>query len=331
MRMKSQYLKQSQVVKCKVCNSPAIARIRYAKINLCSKHFSEFIERKVRRTIKRYKLINEGDKVLIAISGGKDSTALLTILAKLSKIDKFEVIPLHIDLGINEYSEKSKEAVLKLVNTLGMKLVSISLSKVLNTDIPTLARKLRRPTCSVCGVVKRYIINAVAKELKVNKVALGHNADDIIAYTFKAYITQNLESISKLGPKTESINDIAIGRIRPLYEVTEKETLIYVLTNNLPYLHEECPFVSLTSLEFKIKEMFGALESDMPGIKISYLRNLVKNLKFYPEPKTKLGRCKVCGLISSNDICSFCKLTKKALGFYGGPKIMEYIRNVILK
>ena len=317
------------MVKCSLCGEKAIAIIPYARLRLCKKHLMEYVERKVERALKRYKLVNKGWHVLVAVSGGKDSSTLLRILSKLSKKYMFKLTALYIDLGIRVYSDKSKQAVVKLVEQTSTPLIVVNVKEALGYSVPELAWKTRRPVCSVCGVVKRYILNATAIELGAHTIALGHNLDDLIAYVLKEFINQNLGQISKLGPKTETIDGLAIGRIRPLYEVYERESLLYVLASKTPFLPDECPHVRRDSLEFVLKEQLNKLEEKFPGIKMSLARRLALNIDKYPQLQQELSKCKACGLIASGQLCSLCKLTKQALGEPMGPKLRVYIREKI--
>lgn len=317
------------MVKCNLCNEKAIAIIPYARLRLCRKHLMEYVERKVERALKRYKLVNKGWHVIVAVSGGKDSSTLLRILSKLSKKYMFKLTALYIDLGIRVYSDKSKRAVVKLVEQTGTPLIVVNVKEALGYSVPELAWKTRRPVCSVCGVVKRYILNAVAIELEAHAIALGHNLDDLIAYALKEFINQNLDQISKLGPKTETIDKLAVGRIRPLYEVYERESLLYVLASKTPFLPDECPHVRRDSLEFMLKEQLNKLEEKFPGIKMSLARRLALNIDKYPQLQQELSKCKACELIASGQLCSLCKLTKQAIGEPMGLKLRAYIREKI--
>ena len=316
----------SREVRCSICGGKAVAVIHYARLRLCRKHFMEFIERKVERAIRRYRLISNGQRVLAAVSGGKDSSTLLAVLSKLSSKLGFEVIALHINLGIGEYSEKSLRFVRDLARVLGARLVVIDVKEAIGYSIPELAARLRRPICSVCGLVKRYVINAAAIEARADVVALGHNLDDLVAYVLKEFLSQNLQQITKLGPKTESIDGLAVGRVRPLYEVLEKESLIYALVSKVPFIPDECPHVRLSALEFKIKDLMNKLDSEFPGIKISLARRLAKNLGYYPTPEQEVRKCDACRLLASTDLCSFCKATKRVAGSPKGADVREYIR-----
>ncbi len=318
------------MAKCSICGRKAIEKIEYARKYLCSKHYTEFIEEKVRRSIRRYGLIKKGSKILLAVSGGKDSIALLTILSKLSKEIHFKPYVLHIDLGIGKYSAICRKIVEKVVQEVDLPLIIVELKDLLGMGIPELAKKSGRPSCSVCGIVKRYIMNAVAIEMKADAIATGHNLDDIITFILKEFLQQNLDGITKLVPRIDNIDEIAAAKIRPLYEVFERETLIYILINKVEFVKEECPEARTSTLNSVLKNHIYILEEKFPGIKYSFIRSFLRNIDKYPKLyEKKFMKCRICGLISSSIKCSYCRLTEKTHGEPLGMYTREYIRRLL--
>lgn len=315
------------VARCSICGKPAVAYVEYQRKYYCRDHFIEFIEGKVRRTIKRYRMINKGDRIVATISGGKDSATLLSILVKLGEELRFEVIGLHIDLGIGDYSGESREKAEELAKLLGVPLIIFDVSKELGYSVPEIAMRLRRPTCSVCGIIKRYLYNAFGVELRA-KVATGHNADDIMSYALKNFLFQELEQIGKLAPVQEGIPGLAATRIRPLYSVYEKESFLYSLLKRLPFVERECPHARLNSLEFKLKDIINRLEDEWPTLKSGFLSMLAKRSKDYPVKAEKAVPCNVCGLLSSSGRCSFCRLTEKLNGVPMGGVVRRRVREL---
>ncbi len=319
-------------LRCSLCGEPAVTVVRYAKLRLCKKHFVEFIKRRVAKAIERYTLIRSGWRVLIAVSGGKDSSVVLQILSDMSKQLGFEVIAVHIDLGIGEYSRKAREVVEKLCRSLGVPLVVLELRDLVGASLPELAVRSRRPTCSVCGLVKRYLINSVALELKADVVALGHHMDDLLPYVVKNFILQNLGEIGKLGPRTESGEGL-VGRIRPLYEVSEREVALYARIQGLPAVEESCPYtVRGGSVEEEVRRFLNSIEERSPGTKIAFARAIARKVSFYRSKLGgQIGRCRYCGTPTSSDICAFCRLTERSLGRPMGPTVRGRIKEVIEK
>ena len=323
------------MARCSVCGKPAIARVPYARRSFCREHYAEFIESKVERAVRKYKMARPGDLVVAAISGGKDRSALLGTLKAVSERIGFEVVAFHIDLGIGDYSKASRKVAEQLARSLGVPLVVYSLEEEIGAGVPQLAFRLRRPPCSVCGAVKRYLYNAAAIEAGARALATGHNADDIIAFSMKNFLVQDLEAIGKLAPVTPGIPGLAAKRIRPLYTVYEKEAFLYVLARRLPFLHDECPHADLGSLEFNMKRMINKLEEERPSLKLGFLSQLAKRTKDYPKPREDAAPCAACGLISSQGKCSFCRITEKIHGTPLGPvarrRLREMFREVLRK
>jgi uncharacterized protein (TIGR00269 family) len=319
-------------LRCSLCEEPAITLVRYAKLRLCRKHFAEFVRRRVIKTIERYRLVQSGWRVLIAVSGGKDSSALLYILSEVSKQLNFEVVAVHIDLGIGEYSRKSREVVERLCGILGVPLVLLDLKDLIGASLPELVARSRRPACSVRGLVKRYLINSVALELGADAVALGHHMDDLLPYVVKNFITQNLGGIGKPGPRTESEEGL-VGRIRPLYEISEREVALYAYVQELPVVESSCPYtVRGGSIEEEVRKFLNSLEEGSPGIKVAFARALAKNLDFYKgRLPDQLGKCRYCGTPTSAEVCAFCRLTERGLGKPMGPAVRAKIKEIAKK
>jgi len=317
-------------LKCSLCENPAVAVVRYAKLRLCGKHFAEFIRRRVVKTIERYKLVQRGWRVLVAVSGGKDSSVVLQILSDASKHLGFEVEAVHIDLGIGEYSRRAREVAERLCDALGVPLVVLELNDLVGAPLPELVTRSRRPACSVCGLVKRHLINSAALELKADVVALGHHMDDLLPYVVKNFILQNLGDIGKLGPKTESDEGL-VGRIRPLYEVSEREVALYAYTQGLPAVEGSCPYtVKGCSIEEEVRQFLNSIEERNPGIKIAFARAIARNAGFYRSRLAgQVSRCRHCGTPTSGEVCAFCRLTERSLGRPMGPAVRARIREVV--
>ena len=316
------------MAKCRVCGRRAVIKIYYARTALCREHFIQFYERRVERAMTKYGLVGKGWRVLVAVSGGKDSVSLLHVLKRLSDKMGFEVLALHIDLGIGEFSSRALSITEGLCRELSLPLIIFRVRDVLGIGVPELAKLARRPPCSVCGMVKRYVINAVAVEVGADVVATGHNLDDLAANALKEFLNQNLRGVGKLGPKTESISGIAVGRVRPLYDTPEREDLAYALVNKLPFVRTRCPYVAEGSIERYLKRYLNELDALFPGVKVSFMRRLASNLSIYYSEEG-VRKCRYCGLISSGDVCTYCKVTARGLGGPAGPKTREYIKLLV--
>jgi len=195
------------------------------------------IEKRVRRLVGKaiceYNLLQEGDRVLVGISGGKDSLSMLKILAEREKIApiKYELFPLLVDLGFGPLPEEELKA---FVESLGLKLL------IKRTDIGPKSHNssLRETPCFLCSRMRRKVLFETASELGCNKIALGHNKDDLLV-TFFLNVLYSGE-ISTMVPKQELFKG-KLTIIRPLCLVDEEKVEAFSRLHNLPVIHDPCP------------------------------------------------------------------------------------------
>ncbi len=284
------------------------------------------MEKAVANTIKKYRLIGWGEKVFVAVSGGKDSSALLSILNSLKGDFKLDLYAVHIDLGINQFSNISKKIVETLAETLGLKLIVLDLQDLLGAGLPSLASLGKRPPCSICGMIKRYLLNVVGFEAGAS-VATGHTLEDTAVYLIKNLFSGDYESMGKIGPFLPGERGAA-KRIKPLSLIYEDYLVKYVEAKNIPHVREECPFKNSSTLEVTLRRMLNKIEQKHPGL--TYM--MVKSF-FEKKPiETSLYEkkvCRYCGLLSKDDVCSFCKYTERSLGEPMGPAVREKIKSVL--
>ncbi|MCI4439497.1 adenine nucleotide alpha hydrolase family protein [archaeon] len=290
---------------CSFCDKEAVINLKPFRVNLCSEHFSQHLTNRVKRTLLKYKLVKEREKVLVAISGGKDSATLLHIMHKLSNELNFEVYGLHLNIGVKDFSEKSEDAAVSLFKALGIKYKVVNVREFFGLSIPEISKKVKKPICSTCGLIKRYIMNYVALYSNFNKIATGHNLDDIFSYIVKSFLVQDKEQLSRISVFTPTFDKL-ISRIKPLAEISENETLTYATLNKLPVAQVSCPFKNKFGLELKIKYSFIDPDYKYYPIKLNLVRTYSKLSLGSRENDTL--RCKYCGIPTSSEVCSFCKL-----------------------
>lgn len=300
---------------CRFCSKPAVLRVRYSGLLLCKNHFMEYFEKRVLKTIQKYKMIREEDKVLLGVSGGKDSIVLLHILANLQKVLKFEITPLFIDLGIQQdnYSQVSNKIVKRNCKKLGLDVNIVKIQEEYGFSIDDVfAKKLRRPICSVCGLIKRYVLNRKALELSVDKVATGHNLNDEASFLLQNIINANIDLLSKFGPIQPTFEGLFVSRIKPFFETYEDEISLYATFKNLDYVNIACPY-SEDALMLKFKTIITKLEDIRPGSALTMVRGFHKKIKplIQSAKEEKINKCKICDMPTSMEICSFCRLRQR--------------------
>lgn len=304
-------------MKCRRCGSKAQVDLKSHNTAFCRDCFFEFVKRQVERAISDHKMMAKEDKVLVCVSGGKDSLALWDILLRLG----FEAHGLHLDLGIEEYSMRSKEKTIKFAEMRRAVLKIVDLSE-LEIPIPKLSRRARRPECSVCGIVKRYFFNRAATEGGYGVVATGHNLDDEAARLLGNLLHWRWDHLARQRPVLPARGELLVKKVQPLYRLSERETAAYAVLRGIDYILEECP-MSRGATSIKYKHMLNILEDWMPGTKGSFVQGFLRNLPrlskawedILPEDPSQqeLRRCSSCGCASYLDPCNFCRLTTESM------------------
>ena len=304
-------------------------RLRYAKLALCEEHFVEYIHKRVRIIIEKALRHGMPKRIVAAVSGGKDSMVLLHILEKLSKTLPLKVYAAFIDLGIGDYSDRARKVVEDYCNDLGVELIILEVRKVLGISINELSRTVKKPVCSICGLVKRYFLNALGVEMGAT-IATGHHLDDIVSYVVKNVLTHLGEEhlkVSYLLPQAKG----ASAKVRPLIRISEREVLAYALLNNIKYFEGACPFAPRKSIDGLIKRVLTEIESEYPGTKLAILSK-------YEVPPEEISKalessitCSSCGLISSSNVCAFCRYTQMVFDKAMGLEVRKYIKELVPK
>ncbi len=296
------------ICKSKKLNNKAVVFLPHHRLALCKEHFISWFENRVEKTIKEFKMFSKNDTVLVAVSGGKDSLSLWNALVKLG----YNADGLYIDLGIGEYSKDSKILSLDFSKKIGRKLHIVDLKIEIET-IPVIKESVNKPACSACGSVKRYYMNKMAKELGYSVIATGHNLDDEVAVLFGNTLGWDIDYLKRQYPVLEEEEGF-IKKVKPLCKITEKESALYAVFNNIEYIEYECPFSEGAS-SIRYKEIWSKLEEQSPGSKLRFYTGFLK--KMYPllnkenSKKDDLKKCIICGEPSFHEICSVCKLKQK--------------------
>jgi uncharacterized protein (TIGR00269 family) len=274
---------------------------------LDSQNFNQELEKKVKKVINDYNLIDGGDKVAVALSGGKDSVLTLYILNNLRKEPDFhfELLAIAIDEGINGYREDGIKSAQNNAYKLDVDYYEVSLKNELGFTLDE-ATKFYQTACVPCGVFRRYILNRTAHELGVDKLATGHNLDDEVQSFLMSFSRADVRRFGKFGPKQERIHPKMVPRIKPLWLIPEKTVGIWAVLNDVDVHLAECPYAH-QSLRSRLKNYLNRLEEDRPGTKLKMLEFFQKSLQI-DEKEVKLHECKMCGQPSSASICKACDM-----------------------
>ncbi|WP_003543539.1 tRNA lysidine(34) synthetase [Desulfotomaculum nigrificans] len=249
-----------------------------------SKNLQKLFLTQVTRAISHFKMIEPGDKVVVGVSGGKDSSTLLFFLNMyrhryLKKIP-FELHAVHLDMGLGADLAPLKEFCHRLNIPLTIK----------KTDIGTILFDIRKETnpCALCANLRRGALHNTTLELGFNKVALAHHLDDVMETFFMSLIFNG--NMKTFAPKTY-LDRTDLTVIRPFIYVTEDQVLELVDLENIPVVHNPCPANKKTKRE-EIKHLVDNLAQTYPDIRQKFLTSLLnfdaKNL--WPARENKKGR-----------------------------------------
>jgi uncharacterized protein (TIGR00269 family) len=268
-----------------------------------------YFERKVRKTIRVNKLIGKKENLLVAVSGGKDSLSVLDVLHSIYKGNRnVKISALLIDEGIKGYRENCIKATEKYCLEQKLLLNIVSFKEEFGFTLDKIV-KGKRP-CSVCGVLRRSLLNTKARELRATKLVTGHNLDDEAQTIIMNQFRRNVDASSRLGPITgNENNEDFVRRIKPFYFMTEKEIMTYAFLKGLTHEFNECPY-NVDSYRHQIREMLNKFEELYPGTKNSIVSSFMEILPLLKkqENKIKIKKCKKCSEPSSSEICQKCKI-----------------------
>ena len=220
-----------------------------------------------RQCIQQFDLIQEGDRITLGISGGKDSLALLYAMAGLKKFypKKFEIIAVTADLGFGSFDMSAVE---NLCRELEVE------HHLLKTDIATILKeKVKKGTyCAMCAKLRKGAINNFAKEHGCNKVAYAHHQDDIVETMMLSLIYEG--QFYTFGPKTY-YKEADITVIRPLINIPESDMKGFRNKYSLPCVKNPCPHDGTTRRQY-VKDLVAKINKDNPGVKKKMYNAILK-------------------------------------------------------
>jgi len=298
---------------CKNCKIKPVINLPNSNISLCKSCYLKYFERKVRKTIRQYKLFKKGRHIGVAISGGKDSLTTLYILNKIVEPQKTtKLTAIAIDEGIKGYRDETLIFAKKVCKELNIPLKTTSYKKEFGRTLDEILKKNNLHPCSICGVFRRYLLNKMAQKLKVDVLATGHNLDDEAQSILMNQFRNNISASARLGPITGiKAEKKFIRRIKPLYFLTEKEIMTYAYIKNLATNFNECPY-SRGSFRDELRTMINDMNKKYPSAKTSIINSFIEILPILKEnyKSKELKYCKKCGEPSSQEVCQACKLVE---------------------
>jgi len=302
-------------VKCRVCRGPAVIDIRRHNANFCADHFLKLVRDQTAKAIEEFSMVAPGERVLVAVSGGKDSLALWDILRELG----YDADGFYVGLGIGGYSDRSGDAVRAFAAERGLTLHEVSLRDTYDYDVPTAAAVTKRVPCSACGLSKRHLFDKAALDGGYDAVATGHNLDDEAAVLFGNTLRWQAEYLARQHPVLPARPGFP-RKVKPLVRLGEREMAAYCVLRGIDYIVEECPMAA-GNQHLGYKEALNQIELQSPGSKQAfYFGFLARGAERFADAAPAHGdpeataRCTRCDAPSTSEVCAFCRLLEKAAG-----------------
>jgi len=298
-------------MKCDRCEDQAVYIRKYSGEKLCSKCFSSSIVRKTAKTISKHNMIQNNELVAVAVSGGKDSLALLNIINQMTKTHNFRIKAITIDEGIPGYRNEALEIVQEYCTKLNVEHKVFSYKELFDLTLEEaldLRESEKTSSCSICGTLRRRAIDHAAKYIGADVIATGHNLDDTL-HTF--VINMLSGDTTKIGWMDPDNMSNTLRKIKPFCEIYESEIVFYAFTNDIPFQTEPCPHMN-EGIRTEIREFLNSLEGKHSGIKNNLYQSIIKVSQIVKEVNNKQKTiCIKCGNDCTGKICSVCNMVLK--------------------
>ncbi len=306
-------------MKCSRCKQPARHRLPAHNARFCDGCLELFIQRQVAKAIKQFSMLRPGQRVVCAISGGKDSLVLWKVLTDLG----YDTVGLHFSLEFGQFSQDSLEASQAMARRLGRELVVKNFRDLAGFTMEQVVRANRRDFCSVCGTMKRHYLNLACRELGSDTLATGHHLDDEAGRLLGNLIRRHHQYLERQWPVLEGMDGDDGGgglvrKVKPLCRLAGSEVKSYAKSLDLPAAYGKCPNSKGATLPY-YQEAMDYLESKMPGTKRDLYLGFLREKKAPPPAPRPAGTCKICGAPTFVETCTACRLLERARQKYAEP------------
>jgi len=308
--------------KCTHCKAPSILEVPRHRSAYCGDCFVDHVRSQVREAITKYQMMSYNDRILVAVSGGKDSLALWDTLLDMG----YRADGMYLGLGIGTYSSNSEDQVRAFAAQRDATLHVVDLANEYGYGIPQATSLRTRSSCGVCGLSKRYAFNRIALEHGYDVMVTGHNLDDEAAQLLGNVLRWQTPFMARQSPCLPA-NDVMAKKVKPLYRLGEREMAAYCIIKGIDYVVEECPMVGGNTV-LRYKDALNELERSSPGTKANFLFGFLERAqpRFFADADDEaasLVACADCGMPTTSvpgeahrdqaPICAFCRTRGRIL------------------
>ncbi len=296
-------------MKCTRCRAKAEVQLRAHNAGFCRPCYLFYFRRQVERAIAGERMFTPGERLLVAVSGGKDSLALWDVLADLG----YDTTGLYLGLGIGAYSEQSHTKVAQFAQRRGLALRVVAFEEeAAGLAVPAVAAATRRPPCSACGTMKRHHFDAAAIDGGFDVLVTGHNLDDEAARLMGNVLRWQKDHLARQRPVLLPTHPRFVRKVKPLYLVSEYETAVYAFMRGIDYIVDECPNAA-GAAQLLYKDVLNRLEVASPGTKLAFVKEFLRTGQpaFAQTEREAPRDCEGCGMPSYGPLCAYCRLVRE--------------------
>lgn len=297
---------------CSVCGKEAIILQRYSGIHYCRDHFLESVRKRVYAQFHKQVHLRGGEKIAVAYSGGKDSSLTLYLLEEILRPMKdISLSAIIVNEGIEGYRDVGLPIARNFCRNLDIELIETDMKSVFGITLDEISKRERvQGTCTYCGVFRRRLMNAAAREIRADYLATGLNLDDTAQGIVMNIFRGDIEKLARMGPH-DSVQEGLVPRIQPLRKIPEKESLLFCLQEGLKFHDLECPYAH-EAVRNTYREMIAKMEEEFPGTRYSILSSYdsIREALRDSYPPVHLNLC-LCGEPTVGEMCKSCQLLEE--------------------
>lgn len=255
-------------------------------------------------------MLEYDSRIAVGVSGGKDSLGLLYILDKLGKkFPNSELVAISIDEGVRGYRDEALDIASEACKSLDIEHIVYSFRKLFGVTMDEIASNERDLVpCSYCGVLRRRALNKAALDVMADRLATGHNLDDMAQTAILNIIRGDINRLYTMYPGGRSIAGF-IKRIKPLCEIPERETTFYAYLEGFRFQEFPCPY-SKEAMRNDARDFLNRMEFKRPGTKFTVYKTAIKLIPINQSSSNVKNICKICGEPTSQEVCRVCHMIK---------------------
>jgi uncharacterized protein (TIGR00269 family) len=306
---------------CDACGARrAVVLQRHTGLALCLECFRASIVERARREVARWRMIEPGETVMLALSGGKDSYVLLDVLPEIAKPSR--VLGVSIIEGIPGYNrEEDVKRLARAARERGVDLIVTSIKEYVGHSLYEIVERARRrgashSPCTYCGISRRRIMNYYARIYGADKVVTAHNLDDEAQTAVVNFLRGDVAGLIKMHPLHRPRGPGIVPRVKPLRKVYEWETAALAHLLGYPMQETECMFINMQpTLRARVRQALYAAEERRPGSLLRMMEALDEALaEAAARGEEALGVCERCGEATTpgRRVCKLCEILEEA-------------------